>query len=162
MQTFTSPSSVEKEVKARQLGNTHIHGMTSVMVASIAYIAMQAQPLPESYQSNDWLVIWDRFASPYHHCPYFEGQTHWQTPSTFMILCWNSWMIQRRRMMSTICWCGGIGRHAISSHCCSHSDDFAGSQVFPSFVTHEFVVTKQSVLARLKGQRAEKQSWNLE
>jgi hypothetical protein len=39
-----------------------------------------------------------------------------------------------------------------------HSDDFTGSQVFPSFVTCERVVTKQSVLARLKEKRAQKQA----
>jgi len=37
-------------------------------------------------------------------------------------------------------------------------DDFAGSQVFPSFVTHERVVSKQSALARLKEKRAEKRA----
>ena len=38
---FTSPSSVEKEVKATRSGNARIHGMTRVITASLAYVAMQ-------------------------------------------------------------------------------------------------------------------------
>jgi len=40
---FTSPSSVEKEPKATRSGNAHIHGMTQVTPASIAYIATQVR-----------------------------------------------------------------------------------------------------------------------
>lgn len=38
---FTSPSSVEKEVKATRSGNARIHGMTRTTTASLAYIATQ-------------------------------------------------------------------------------------------------------------------------
>ncbi|KAH6887773.1 hypothetical protein BKA70DRAFT_1122102, partial [Coprinopsis sp. MPI-PUGE-AT-0042] len=38
---FTSPSSVEREVKATRSGNARIHGMTSVTRASLAYICTQ-------------------------------------------------------------------------------------------------------------------------
>ncbi|TEB31483.1 hypothetical protein FA13DRAFT_1629042, partial [Coprinellus micaceus] len=38
---FTSPSSVDDDPKATRSGNTHIHGMTSVTPASIAYISTQ-------------------------------------------------------------------------------------------------------------------------
>ncbi|TDL14632.1 hypothetical protein BD410DRAFT_858948 [Rickenella mellea] len=38
---FTSPSSVESEVKATRSGNACLHGMTQVTKASIAYIATQ-------------------------------------------------------------------------------------------------------------------------
>jgi hypothetical protein len=38
---FTSPSSVEKEPKATRSGNARIHGMTSVTLPSIAYVATQ-------------------------------------------------------------------------------------------------------------------------
>ncbi|KAF8224596.1 hypothetical protein L208DRAFT_1310503, partial [Tricholoma matsutake] len=38
---FTSPSLVEKEVKVTRSGNAHIHGMTWVTTASLAYVAMQ-------------------------------------------------------------------------------------------------------------------------
>ncbi|EGN99204.1 hypothetical protein SERLA73DRAFT_53763 [Serpula lacrymans var. lacrymans S7.3] len=38
---FTSPSSVNREPKATQSGNTRIHGMTKVTPASIAYVATQ-------------------------------------------------------------------------------------------------------------------------
>ncbi|KAH6897814.1 hypothetical protein BKA70DRAFT_1116106 [Coprinopsis sp. MPI-PUGE-AT-0042] len=40
---FTSPSSVEREVKATRLGNARIHGMTSMTRASLAYICTQVQ-----------------------------------------------------------------------------------------------------------------------
>jgi len=38
---FTSPSSVEKEVKATRSGNAELHGMTRITTASLAYIAIQ-------------------------------------------------------------------------------------------------------------------------
>ncbi|KAF8240435.1 hypothetical protein L208DRAFT_1539586 [Tricholoma matsutake] len=38
---FTLPSSVDKEPRATRSGNARIHGMTSITLASIAYIAMQ-------------------------------------------------------------------------------------------------------------------------
>lgn len=38
---FTSPSSVDKEPKATRSGNARIHGMTSVTIASLAYVATQ-------------------------------------------------------------------------------------------------------------------------
>jgi len=38
---FTSPSSVEKEVKATRPGNAQIHGMKRVTTASLAYVATQ-------------------------------------------------------------------------------------------------------------------------
>ncbi|KAH6914628.1 hypothetical protein BKA70DRAFT_1382966 [Coprinopsis sp. MPI-PUGE-AT-0042] len=40
---FTSPSSVEREVKATRSGNARIHGMTAVTRASLAYIATQVR-----------------------------------------------------------------------------------------------------------------------
>lgn len=40
---FTSPSSVEKEVKATRSGNARIHGMTRVTTASLAYVATQVR-----------------------------------------------------------------------------------------------------------------------
>jgi hypothetical protein len=42
---FTSPSSVDKISKATRSGNARIHGMTSVTLASIAYIATQVRIL---------------------------------------------------------------------------------------------------------------------
>ncbi|KAG2097409.1 hypothetical protein BD769DRAFT_1631371 [Suillus cothurnatus] len=47
---FTSPSSVEKELKARQSRNAHIHGMTFVTITSIAYITTQVFP-PQHFTS---------------------------------------------------------------------------------------------------------------
>src|ERR1700724_65070 len=40
---FTSPSSVEKEVRATRSGNARIHGMTQVTTASLAYVATQVR-----------------------------------------------------------------------------------------------------------------------
>ncbi|KIM54670.1 hypothetical protein SCLCIDRAFT_30898 [Scleroderma citrinum Foug A] len=40
---FTSPSSVEQELKAMHSGNACLHGMRSVTKASIAYVAMQVR-----------------------------------------------------------------------------------------------------------------------
>jgi hypothetical protein len=42
---FTSPTSVEKEVKATRSGNARIHGMTRVTTASLAYVATQVRPV---------------------------------------------------------------------------------------------------------------------
>ncbi|KAG1817195.1 uncharacterized protein BJ212DRAFT_1299354 [Suillus subaureus] len=39
---FTSPSLVDRELKATQSGNAHLHSMISVTIASIAYITTQA------------------------------------------------------------------------------------------------------------------------
>ena len=41
--TFTSPSSVDQEPKATRSGNAHLHGMWSMMKASITYIATQVR-----------------------------------------------------------------------------------------------------------------------
>ncbi|KAG1873144.1 hypothetical protein F4604DRAFT_1880995 [Suillus subluteus] len=40
---FTSPSSVDREPKATRSGNARLHGMISVTIASIAYIATQVR-----------------------------------------------------------------------------------------------------------------------
>ncbi|KIK32750.1 hypothetical protein CY34DRAFT_18832 [Suillus luteus UH-Slu-Lm8-n1] len=40
---FTSPSSVDKESKATRSGNARLHGMNSVTIASIAYVATQVR-----------------------------------------------------------------------------------------------------------------------
>ncbi|KAG2108888.1 uncharacterized protein F5147DRAFT_773221 [Suillus discolor] len=40
---FTSPSSVDREPKAMRSGNARLHGMNSVTIASLAYIATQVR-----------------------------------------------------------------------------------------------------------------------
>jgi hypothetical protein len=40
---FTSPSSVDQEPKSTRSGNARIHGMTSVTLPSIAYVATQVR-----------------------------------------------------------------------------------------------------------------------
>ena len=49
---FTSPSSVEKEVKATRSGNARLHGMTRVTTASLAYVATQVCPATKSLHHN--------------------------------------------------------------------------------------------------------------
>jgi len=49
---FTSPSSVEKEVKATRSGNARIHGMTRVTPASLAYVATLVCMPSISYPSS--------------------------------------------------------------------------------------------------------------
>ena len=56
---FTSPSSVDcDDPKATRSGNAHIHGMTSVTIGSLAYIATQVSKLPTANASADpaWQV----------------------------------------------------------------------------------------------------------
>jgi hypothetical protein len=59
---FTSPSSVEKEPKATRSGNAHIHGMTRVTCASIAYIATQVIISSICRQSTLIVLFQIRFA----------------------------------------------------------------------------------------------------
>ena len=103
---FTSPSSVEKEVKAMRLGNTRIHGMTRVTAASIAYTATQVRLLLTRafYRpNNNTDRILSRFASPYHHHRYFVDRILQRILNASIILYWNSWTIRRRRRKSTNC-----------------------------------------------------------
>ena len=48
---FTSPSSVDKDPKATRSGNARIHGMTNIMLPSIAYVATQVRLI--SYYISD-------------------------------------------------------------------------------------------------------------
>ena len=59
---FTLPSSVDRDdSKATRSGNAHIHGMASVTIGSLAYIATQVSKVPTTNASADpaWQV---RFA----------------------------------------------------------------------------------------------------
>ncbi|KAG1894617.1 uncharacterized protein F5891DRAFT_1254956 [Suillus fuscotomentosus] len=46
---FTSPSSVDKEPKATRSGNACLHGMNSVTIASIAYVATQVRSIRSKF-----------------------------------------------------------------------------------------------------------------
>lgn len=60
---FTSPSSVDIQVKATKSGNARIHGMTSVTRASIVYAATQVKLHLNIFPSFDqWLHSQARFA----------------------------------------------------------------------------------------------------
>jgi hypothetical protein len=54
-------------------------------------------------------------------------------------------------------WWNWYVRYVIHFSC---SDVLLGSHVFPSYVTRERAVTKESALARLKAKRAERQERN--
>jgi hypothetical protein len=79
---FTSPSSVEKEVKAMRSGNARIHGMTCVMRASLAYIATQVCLVFKYITSM--LTSNSSFASLCRHPRSSLGPTPRQTRSDFM------------------------------------------------------------------------------
>ncbi|KAG1849747.1 hypothetical protein F4604DRAFT_1593276 [Suillus subluteus] len=51
---FTSPSSVDREPKATRSGNAHLHGMNSVTLASIPYIATQVRFALSSSSVFSW------------------------------------------------------------------------------------------------------------
>ncbi|KIK32958.1 hypothetical protein CY34DRAFT_18689 [Suillus luteus UH-Slu-Lm8-n1] len=51
---FTSPSSVNREPKATRSGNARLHGMNSVTIASIAYVATQVQFALSSSSVFSW------------------------------------------------------------------------------------------------------------
>ncbi|KIJ64152.1 hypothetical protein HYDPIDRAFT_69532, partial [Hydnomerulius pinastri MD-312] len=58
------PSSVDQDPKATRSGNAHIHGMRSVMKASITYIATQARfflTLAQVFSCTDLVTDSERF-----------------------------------------------------------------------------------------------------
>ncbi|KAG6913502.1 hypothetical protein DXG01_006388 [Tephrocybe rancida] len=64
---FTSPSSVNKDPKVTQSRNAHLHDMTSVTAASIAYVATQVFMDPdESNKVVKFLGWWNRQIFPGH------------------------------------------------------------------------------------------------
>lgn len=118
---FTSPSSVEKEVKATRSGNARIHGMTAVTTASLAYISTQVRFALSSssvFCRSDTTTDSERF---YDTIVEFLDDPEEREEVNNLLMWWNC-------------------------------------QVFPSFVTRERVVTKQSALARLKEKRAERRA----
>jgi hypothetical protein len=97
---FTSPSSVEKEVKATRSGNARIHGMTRVTTGSLAYVATQVCPASRFYQ-----LTTDHVASFALRCRLRQcsaGLTLQRTPNGSMRASWNSWNIRMRRMTLAI------------------------------------------------------------
>ena len=98
---FTSPSSMEEEVKATRSGNAHIHGMTRVTTGSLAYVAMQVCPTSRLYQlTTDHAAS---FTLHCHLCQCSAGLTLQWTPNSSMRASWNSWNIWMRRMTLVIC-----------------------------------------------------------
>jgi hypothetical protein len=59
---FTSPSSVDREPKATRSGNARLHGMNSVTIASLAYIATQVRRALILSQNNFNVRLKVRFA----------------------------------------------------------------------------------------------------
>lgn len=106
------------------------------------------------------IIVWLSFALLCHHHLYFAGRIPRRTLNDSMTLCWNSWMIRRRRMKSTTYWAGGTGRFT-ANYLVSLVLMLVHSQVFPNYITRERAVTKMSALARLKEKRAEKLAQNI-
>ncbi|KAM6493058.1 hypothetical protein JOM56_011192, partial [Amanita muscaria] len=114
---FTSPSSVEKEVKATRSGNACIHGMTRVTSASLAYVATQLRFTLSSssvFCRSDTSTDSERF---YESVLDFLNDPEEKDEVADLLNWWNC-------------------------------------QVFPSYVTRERGITKQSALAKLKEKRA--------
>ncbi|KAM6493885.1 hypothetical protein JOM56_010246 [Amanita muscaria] len=114
---FTSPSSVEKEVKATRSGNACIHGMTRVTSASLAYVATQlcfALSSSSVFCRSDTSTDSERF---YESVLDFLNDPEEKDEVADLLNWWNC-------------------------------------QVFPSYVTRERGITKQSALAKLKEKRA--------
>jgi hypothetical protein len=156
---FTSPSSVEKEVKATRSGNARIHGMTRVTTASLAYVATQVRLALELYHLNAERPA--SFASPCHRHRCSVGLTPRRTRNDSTRVSWTSWMTPKRRMTLPIYWTGGIGRCSTCAPPLAKADTLIiDSQVFPSHMTSERAITKQSALAKLKEKRALKQIQN--
>jgi hypothetical protein len=149
---FTSPSSVEKEVKATRSGNTHIHGMTQVTPASLAYVATQVCMASKFYtlRLNIWpamlfiviiisvLQVWhlDRFRKILReHLGLFQW-SQWERRD-----CWFAELVE---LVSIVPF------RPLNLLTCLYY-----SQVFPSYITHEHSgIMKQSTLAKLKEKRA--------
>ncbi|KAG6905819.1 hypothetical protein DXG01_000545 [Tephrocybe rancida] len=60
---FTSPSSIDKDPKATHSGNTHLHDMTSVTPASVAYISTQVS-LFSHYSVRFYNSVLEAFMEP--------------------------------------------------------------------------------------------------
>ena len=78
---FTSPSSVDKVVKATRSGNARIHGMTQVTSPFIVYIATQVWSSPEACQ------IYNHFFR--HGLP---SVPHLYSPGQILSRIWNVFM----------------------------------------------------------------------
>jgi hypothetical protein len=85
---FTSPSSVEKEVKATRSGNARIHGMTRVTTASLAYVATQVRLAWKLHQLNSEHSA--RSALPCHRHQCSVGLTPRRTRNDSTRVSWTS------------------------------------------------------------------------
>lgn len=105
---FTSPSSVDQEPKATRSGNARIHGMRAVTKASLAYVATQVGNIICN-EATFYRKI-SRHDLLWHPHRSSRVQIWWPIPSVFTRASWNYWRTLMRRMRSTSCLLGGIGR----------------------------------------------------
>ncbi|RDB25046.1 hypothetical protein Hypma_007811 [Hypsizygus marmoreus] len=92
---FTSPSSVEKEVKATRSGNARIHGMTKVTCPSIAYVATQARFALSSssvFSRTDTVTDSERF---YNSLLEFLEDNEEQQNVDELLVWWNRYVLLR-------------------------------------------------------------------
>ncbi|RDB18332.1 hypothetical protein Hypma_000416 [Hypsizygus marmoreus] len=130
---FTSPSSVEKEPKATRSGNARIHGMTSVTIPSIAYIATQVRFALSSsavFCRTDITTDSQRF---YDSVIEFLEDPMEQEDVSDLLTFWNRWAGNTFFVFPSL-----IGPRII----------------FPGYSSAKQPITKDSALARLKEKRA--------
>ena len=94
---FTLPSSVNKICKAKWLGNTWIHGMTSVTLASITYVATQVRKF-SSLVYIQFHATFTRFTSLWAHQQYSHVQTQQLIWNIFTIVLLKFLKTQMRNM----------------------------------------------------------------
>ena len=147
---------MEKEVRSTRSGNAHIHGMTWVSTALLAYVATQVSLLWHSIHISP-IDCW-AFGSFTSRCrlhQYFQELTPQLILNNFTWASSTSWITQMSKMKSAIYWTGGTGCNSSILFILLKLILFFYSQVFLGYVTRENTVTKQSALARLKEKRAQ-------
>ena len=96
---FTSLSSVKKEPKGTRSGNAHIHGMGSVTLPSIAYVATQVCEVGSLHQLK--YIFWppSQIGSlqPIFISRIFQDWHHHQFREVLQLHCWTIWWFRRTR-----------------------------------------------------------------
>jgi hypothetical protein len=148
--TFTSPSSVEREIKATRSGNARIHGMSSVTRASLAYIATQVRLHYIFGRTRLTQVL--RYTSPCHQQASFLVQTQRRTPRRSTIVFWICWRIPRSKRRYRSYWRGGTSTCQTLRFQYIRND--ISRQIFPSVSTAKRTLSANSTFAKIKSRRA--------
>ena len=156
---FTSPSSVEKEPKATRSGNARIHGMRSVTLPSIAYVATQVCEVGSLHQLK--YIFWppSQIGSlqPIFISRIFQDRHHHRFREVLQLRCWTIWWSRRTR--------GGERTPRVVEPVCLHciwkcfvdEADNHFSNIFPNQAA-KHPACKNSALAKIKEKRAERRA----